>query len=105
EDRANEGADDDERDARIKKQPRRAVEQEKAEVTPAVPPCAQVRWTIAAVGRERDRHLAQAQIVDHRLHDHLARELHAGRAQIASESPMTTKRPRATSTAPRTAAP
>src|SRR5690606_41480955 len=58
-------------------QPARAVEQQEAQVAPAVPPGAQVRRAGAAVGRQGGGHLAHVETLQRGLHDHLAGELHA----------------------------
>jgi len=54
-------------------------------VPPPVAPAPQVRRARAAVGAQRDRHLAGTQPVQRGLDDHLARELHAGGAQVEPE--------------------
>ena len=72
-------------DAGIKEEPARTVEQQEAEVTPAVAPGAQMRRAAAAVGRERGRNLGDAKIGERGFDDHLAGKLHAGGAQIEAE--------------------
>ena len=67
------GAGDDE-------QVRRAVDEQEAQVAPAVAPARELR--LAAARRVGDRELADVELLLRRADDHLGGELHAGRAQV-----------------------
>ena len=64
-------------------EPARAQGQEEAQRAPAVAEGAQVRALVAAaVGPQRDRHLADARAGERRLDDHLRGVLHPGAAEV-----------------------
>ena len=67
---------------RDEEKPVRTEQQQEAQVAPTVAPGAQVGRPAASVGRQGRRNLGDLQAPEDRLHDHLARELHPGRAQV-----------------------
>ena len=71
--------------SRVEEEPARAVEQQEAEMTPAVSPGAQMRRARAAVGRESGGHLGHAQPGQRAFDHHLGCKLHSRGAQIQPE--------------------
>ncbi len=66
--------------ARHDEQVRRAVDEQEAQVAPAVAPARELRR--AAARHVGDRELADVELLLRRADDHLGGELHAGRAQV-----------------------
>ena len=91
--RPTHAAEQQQGEAGVEEQPAWAVQQQEAQVTPPVPPGAEMGWAGPTVPVQPGGHLGDAHTSEGGLHHHLAGELHAWRLEVEVDDRLTPEAP------------